>query len=275
MNISPSSKDMVTIVEFTGLTGAGKTTLLNAVRDVLADHGLVAEDSYDLVLARFGLNLAPYPKLRSLLIDLVAFLPFLRYISTRNGFELLVLAIRVISRDAGGFLVALNLGRNFAKRIGMHVLLKGRLGQSGNCDFAVCDEGTLHLAHNLFVHTDRAPDPYEIAHFGKIVPKPDKAIWVRATQEQSIECILRRGHSRIGDSRNAARMFVKHGHLAFNILCSEDSVQEKLFTIDNDYDGVTDKSFSMQDSADAVAAYLTKGPMVRKPNAQSSPSSAR
>ena len=255
---------MVTLVEFTGVTGVGKTTLVDAVIDALADRGLTARDAYDLILARYGLNLAPHATLQSLFIDLVAFPPFLRYISTREGFELLILAIRVISRDAGGFLEGLNLGRNFAKRIGVHVLLTRLPHQSGNCDFVVCDEGTLHIAHNLFVHTNRAPDPSEIAYFGSIVPKPDVIIWVRATQKQSIESILRRGHPRVGDSINVAQTFVEHGRLTFNVLCSQEAVQDKLFVIDSAADSATDDLVSVQESAQAVAAFLRQGLIVNE-----------
>ena len=262
-----SSKNMVTIVEFTGVTAAGKTTLLHAVKDVLADQGFRARDAYDLILAQYGLNLKEYPTLRSLLMDLVAFLPFLRYLTTRKGLELLVLAIQVIIRDAGGFLVALNLGRNIAKRIGVHVLLTRLSRQSVHTDFALCDEGVLHTAHNLFVHADRAPDPVEIARFGSIVPMPDKIIWVGATQEQSIEIILQRGHSRVGKSRNAAQAFVEHGYFAFDVLSSQEAVQDKLFSIDNTFDGAIDESLSIQGRAQSVAAFLIQNRVVRKLNA--------
>ena len=269
------SEGNVAIVEFTGLTGAGKTTLLSAVKDALADQGLTARDAYDVILGRYGLNLTRYPKLRSLLIDLVAFLPFLGYISTREGFELLVLAIRVIIRDAGGFLVALNLGRNFAKRIGVHVLLTGLPRQARNCDFAVCDEGTLHIAHNLFIHQARAPVPDEIKKFGFIVPKPDTVIWVKATKKQSIDSILQRGHSRVGDSMTAAQAFVEHGCIAFSDLCSQEEIRDRLFVIDYAIDDITGSSFSIQDAAQAVAAFLKQGPMVKELDSQSSPSTAR
>ena len=265
----------MSIVEFTGVTGAGKTTLLHAVRDVLADQGVRARDAYDIILARYHLDLARYPKIRSLLIHLLAFFPFIRYISTREGLELLALSVRVINRDAGGFLVALNLGRNFAKRIGVHVLLTGLRRQQLNCDFAVCDEGTLHIAHNLFVHEARAPHPDEIAQFGFIVPKPDRLIWVKATKEQSIESILQRGHSRVGDSMTAAQAFVEHGYLAFSDLCSQEAVQDRLFVIDYALDDVIDNPFSIQDAAQAVAAFLRQGPMVKEFDSQSSPSTTR
>ena len=247
---------MVTIVEFTGLTGAGKTTLQDAVKKALADQGIVARNAHDIILARYGLNLARHPKLRSLLVHVVAFLPFWRYTLTRKGLALSALAIRATIRDSGGFLVALNLLRNVAKRIGVHVLLTGRLRQSEEIDFAICDEGTLHIAHNLFVNTDPAPDPSEIVHFAKIVPKSDIIIWVKGTKEQSIESILQRGHSRVEASTDAVRAFVEHGNLTFSVLCSEDLIQERLFTIDNVFDSAIDKSFSIRDRAQTVAEFL-------------------
>jgi len=258
---------MLTIVEFTGITCAGKTTLQDAVKEALDDQGIVARDAYDIILARYGLNLARYLKLRSLLIDLVAFLPFWRYTLTKNGLELLGLAVRVIIRNSGGFLVALNLLRNYAKRIGVHVLLTRSLRQSGKIDFAICDEGTLHIAHNLFVNTDPAPDPSEIVHFANIVPKPDIIIWVKGNKEQSIECILQRGHSRVEASTDAARAFVEHGNLTFSVLCSEDLIQERLFTIDNAFDSATDKSFSIKDRAQTLAAFLQQYRMATKVHA--------
>lgn len=246
----------VTIVEFTGVTGVGKTTLWAAVKDVLSDQGIVARDAYDVILARYGLNLIRYPKLRSVIIDLLTLFPFLRYISTGKGLGLLGLAIRVIRRDARGSLTKFNLARNFAKQIGVYVLLAKLRRKLDHCDFVICDEGTLHIAHNLFVHTDTAPDPREIVDFSNMAPKPDIVIWVKATKEQSIECILRRGHPRVKDSSYAAQAFVKHGYFTFSVLCSDESVQDKLFVIDNSFDTMTDKSLSIQYRAQAIAARM-------------------
>ena len=265
------SEGKVAIVEFTGLTGAGKTTLLRAVKDTLADQGFLARDAYEIILERFGLDLIRHPKLRSLLIDIVAFLPFLHYVTTRKGFQLLVLAIRVIRRDARGVYEAFNLGRNFVKRIGVHVLLTGVLRESTDCDFVICDEGTLHIAHNLFVHTDRAPDLREIEHFSSIVPKPDIAIWVQASQEQSVEFILRKGHSRVGDTRSAVREFVQHGYLTFATLCADDSVRDRLIIIETAFDRATHHSSSIRVSAEEVAAFLRQCLTLREVSSSSRP----
>ena len=239
---------------------------MNALKKRLADQGLVARDAYDLILARFGLDIVGHPRLRSVLIDLVAFPYFLRYVSTRRGLKLLLLAARLIIRDASGFLISLNLGRNLAKRIGVHSLLAGYLRESRVCDFAVCDEGTVHIAHNLFVHTEHMPDPREIAEFANIVPMPDILIWVRTTKQQSIECIVDRGHSRVDDSIDAARKFVDHGHYMFDILCSERSVREKLFTVDNPSASEGDRARAIEATAEVVAGFLRESFLIGRAN---------
>jgi len=244
---------MMTVVEFTGLTGAGKTTLLAAGMEALTDQGFVARDAYDVILARYGIQVVSHATLRSLLIDLVAFLPFVRYTLTRRGLELLALAGRAISRNAGGVIVTLNLWRNFAKRVGVHVLLTRGERRPPDLDFAICDEGILHMAHNLFVHAGSPPDPAEITHFGNIVPKPDIIIWVKGTADQSIQCILQRGHRRVVASEEAASAFARNGMLTFGLLFSQAPIRERLFTIDNSaHDGPS----SIQDRASAIAAFL-------------------
>jgi len=246
---------MAVIVEFTGMTGAGKTTLVEAVKDLLCDQGFVARDAYDVVLERLGLKLNSHPSIRSLLIDLLALFPALRYLMSRRGSSLLALGVRAIPRDAEGLLEALNLWRNFFKRIGVHFMLSRLSKLPGQVDFAVYDEGILHIAHNLFVHTGSEPNPAEVIHFGNIVPKPDVIVWVKSSETQSMGTILKRGHPRVASSEVAAREFVQNGMRTFEILCSQRAVQEKLFTVVN---GSPRDSSSVRDHARAVAAYLVK-----------------
>ena len=136
-NVSLQTESEAIIVEFTGVTGVGKTKLVAAVKDVLSDQGFLARDAYDVILAVYGLNLARHPQLRSVLIDLRAFLPFLRYTSTREGLKLLHLATRAIRRDAGTLPIAANLLRNLIKRIGVHILLTNLQHRLRQCDFII------------------------------------------------------------------------------------------------------------------------------------------
>ena len=255
------TKGEAIIVEFTGVTGAGKTTLAAAVMDALSEQGFLAQDAYEVVLTAHRLNFVRHRKLRSVLIDILALWPFLHYIVTEKGRQLFSLAIHVIRRDAGTFLVAANLMRNFAKRIGVHMLLRSLRHQSCECDFILCDEGILHAVHNLFVHVDTVPNSNEIASFGNIVPKPDIVIRVKAPKEQSIACILQRGHGRVGSSPTEVQVFVQHGHFAFDTLCSLKSIQDKLFTVDNSFGDVTDNA--IENRASAITEFLRRNCLMR------------
>src|SRR5437763_532379 len=78
-----------------------------------------------------------------------------------------------------------------------------------DCDVVLCGEGIVHAAHNLFVHTGTEPNRGAIVLFGRIVPKPDLLIWVTAPLAQSAAVILRRGHSRVHGTPDAARTFAE------------------------------------------------------------------
>ena len=58
----------------------------------------------------------------------------------------------------------------------------------------------------------------------------------------------------------------RQGNVAIAILCSENSVQGKLFTIDNAIESENDKSITIHDRANAVADFLTENPMVQGVN---------
>lgn len=256
MNAQPKARHKAAIVEFTGVAGAGKTTLAAAVKDALSEQGFVTRDAYEVILRTYKLNFVRHPRLRSVLVDILALRPFLRHIATEKGRQLFRLATRVIRREAGTFLIAANLLRNVAKRIGVHVCLRSLQHRRGQCDFILCDEGITHIAHNLFVHTESVPDRDEIVRFGNIVPKPDIVIWITAPKEQSIARILQRGHKRVDSSPAAARTFVEHGYFTFNALCSVRSIQDKLFVVDNSFTNVTDKT--IRDKVCTVVEFLQK-----------------
>src|SRR5207253_1984191 len=119
------------------------------------------------------------------------------------------------ARGMGSIWTGASLLRNFLKRIGCHLLLEKLRDDLHDCDIVLCDEGVVHAAHNLFVHTGALPQREEIVQFGRIVPKPDLLIWVTAPTAQTVKVILRRGHSRVGGTSAAARTFAEHAHATF------------------------------------------------------------
>src|SRR4051794_38158012 len=179
------------VVEFIGVTGVGKSTLVAAVAEVLSAEGIQVLEAHEAILAPYRLTFARGAKVRSLLVHFLAVLPFLRYAMTRRGLELFRLGMRLIARDGGGLWIAVNLLRNFVKRIGGHLLLMRLRPRLRDCDVVLWDEGVVHAAHNLFVHTGSAPRRHEIALFARMVPKPDVLVWVTAPVAQSLEVTLR------------------------------------------------------------------------------------
>jgi hypothetical protein len=118
-------------------------------------------------------------------------------------------------------------------------------------DFILFDEGPVHTAHNLFVHTATAPRTAEVALFSRLVPTADLLVWVRVTRDQSVETTLRRGHRRVNGPPSATRAFVTHAWEVFSQLGSADSLQERLLIVDNPADGQT-----IRQRAEAIAGRL-------------------
>jgi hypothetical protein len=244
------------LVEFTGVTGAGKSTLVTALIDVLSRQGFAAREAHDMLLARYGLRCQRWPGLRAVFIHLLAVLPFLRYMLTREGFRLACFAARVVARDAGSFRLAIRLLRNFVKQIGTYRLLLRLQPRLQGCDFILCDEGGLHVAHNLFVHAGAAPRRDEILLFADIIPKPDVIVWVKAPAAHSIACTLERGHPRVPGTAAAAQAFVDHAQLTFDTLCSLPELRNRTLAVVNSAPNPADLGPAVDKQAHRVAAFL-------------------
>ena len=113
-----------------------------------------------------------------------------RFLGSRKARGFFQLALIITLHNAANFRLAWMLLRNVVKRMGVHQALTDRHANLSNFDFILCDEGILHAAHNLFVHTTSSPNPQEILRFANLVPMPDLVIWVTAPPDQSIACIL-------------------------------------------------------------------------------------
>jgi thymidylate kinase len=244
------------VVEFIGVTGVGKSTLSAAVAACLAQQGVRVREAEEMILARYGLAFPRHPKIRSALVHFLALNPFWRYLCTRNGLKLSRLALGSIARGMGSLWTGFCLLRNFLKRIGFHLLLEKVRNDLDDCDLVLCDEGVVHAAHNLFVHTGAKPNKEEIERFGRMIPKPDLLIWVTAPPTQSAEVILRRGHSRVRGTSAAALAFAEHGHATFEMLSTVEGLQEKIYRVDNSANGAGHSDGIIHARASALGEFL-------------------
>jgi hypothetical protein len=182
------------VVELTGSTGVGKSTLAGRLLERLVERGQPAVSSEMFVARCYGLQLGRlrWPVARSVLIDVLAFPWFVRFVLRRPGWCWFM--VRIIWRDSDSLLFRLNVLRNIAKRLGAHELLQRR-GCAG--EVVIADEGMVHQAHSLFVHPQTAPRPQELARFVADVPVPDLLVLVEGPTPEVVRRTAQRGHQRL------------------------------------------------------------------------------
>ncbi len=186
------------MIELTGSTGAGKSTLASGMLQAYQQRGIDMLMGDDLVLKQIRLSRVKNRWLRLLGVDLVALLTCLATWQRHHAFYAFALPI-IFRLPIGGF-EKLNLTRNVLKKIGVYEVIRHR---SAEQQIILVDEGTLHAAHNLFVHVAVAPNVKDVAAFLQLVPLPDLAVYVRQSESVLIARTLARGHKRIPDRSHA------------------------------------------------------------------------
>lgn len=268
------------VVEFIGVTGVGKSTLIAATVQFLSAQGYRVCCAEQAILACYGLAFLRNAKARSALIFLLALPTFGRYVLTREGAQLLRLALGSIGRGMGSLWTGASLLRNFMKRIGSHFLLERLRGEMHDYDMVIWDEGVVHSAHNLFVHAITKPRAEEIEEFGRIVPKPSLLIWVTAPTAQSANVLLRRGHSRVHTTASAARTFAEHAQITFAVLSQVRELEERIFRVDNSVQTSDTGRATLHSRACSIGAFLIRQlhgtqpvlPQIQRPSSLTTPS---
>ena len=201
-------------VEFTGCTSGGKTTLIRSVVETCGLQGIAAIEAEEFVLGLARLNRVKAKTIRTLLIDLLTLSAAL--VAWRKHRAFCTFSLRTVARLQTGGFERLNLARNVLKKIGTYELIRCF---NRNCSLILVDEGTVHAAHNLFVHLCREPDWSKVKEFTTLVPLPDVLVYVRAPESAIIARTLRRGHKRIhASTRQNVELFVRRALAVFSFL---------------------------------------------------------
>lgn len=217
------------LVELIGCTSAGKSTLARAMVQESQARAISVSMGDDHVLRLLRLNWVRNRIARTLLLDLIAaggcfvgsrkYLPLYAYIArtTRH----LPASVPLIQK--------LNIARNAYKKVGIAELIRRTTGDE---QIVLMDEGVVHTAHYLFVHTSIEPDMEDVSTFVELIPLPDVAVYLQRDETELVQRVLKRGHRRIRNlTPSKVERFVQRAVGIFEYLTQQPRIGEKLLLI--------------------------------------------
>ncbi len=219
-------------IEIIGCTGTGKSTLMNNVVDFQYGKQTEIISGNDFVLRQTHLSWLSHRTFQSIAINIIGL--FWCFHARLKYQRLLDFAFRYLQQLSPSitFRERLKISRIMARNIGIHEFIESR-------DTAklivVIDEGTLHIAHYLFVHESIEPDLKQLQRFVELVPCVDVVVHLRSSIDTLIERTQVRGHKRITEGSAASiKSFIEHAITTFNFLESSPEISQKMLAINPD-----------------------------------------
>jgi thymidylate kinase len=212
------------IVEFIGCSGAGKTSLAEEVRR-RSHASRRAILSVDLVRDRAGLRWMTDPSMINLAADVISFPSFVRAYG-RDG-EFVRFAFDRLRRYAPSTFAKYNYRLNIVRKVGVHELAR----RASDRRTILVDEGVLLSAYQLFVYSDAPYRDVDLDRFARLVPMPDRIVYVRAPLDLLVERAMRRPDPRrelAGRSRNQVADRLARAVELFEGLAVREAVRERL-----------------------------------------------
>ena len=201
------------IVEIIGSTSSGKSTIINGLRTSWKTN--FPGGSIVCVSGNYYYDFISLPW-------------FLKFAAKHK--KICILAGQSILKNVSSPLNRLNLYRNFIKKMGTNELIQTRIKDND----ILWDEGPVHAAHNLFVHTNVPPVLSDIDKFAKLVPLPDLIVYLKAPVDEIVSRMGQRGgHARVRKNNKEMRIFCEHAAKMFEYLISIDRIREKTIIVEN------------------------------------------
>ena len=217
------------IIEFIGSTGAGKTTLLAEVRRRLAQTAEVAS-AFELVAAPLGLGRVTHPTAQNLIQELIGLPFFLQSLGRHRAFVVFIL--KMIARHGNFRFFTIHYLRSLERTIGVYELIRRRERER----IVLVDEGTIILAHNVFVYTSALYSSEEISTFARLVPLPDVIVYVRAPVDSLIKRSLQRADSpreMRSKSRALIEQYITRAVAMFEQLVKAENMRSRVLIVEN------------------------------------------
>jgi deoxyadenosine/deoxycytidine kinase len=217
------------IIEFIGSTGAGKTTLISQVQRSLA-HTAVVTTSADLVTAKLGLPSVTHTTAKNLIQELYGLVYLIRSLPQHKAS--IAFSLRMLARKADSVILTINNVRSLVRKLGVYEMIRR---QQKNRIILV-DEGTVLLAHVLFVYNRAYYTPEEITEFASLVPLPDVVVYVKAPVDSLINRSLQRSDPPREMKSKDPEMIEKYVNDAvamFDQLVTTEEIRERVLIVDN------------------------------------------
>jgi len=216
-------------LELIGCTGAGKSTLAARIAEAARAEGIDLELADEFTLNQLRLNHLRTKWLRAVAVHVVALWGCItkgwRHVKFIKFANFVLDDSKIPRRQQWNQL------RKVLKQLGRYEVIRS-YGQSHAS--VLVDEGTLHAAHNLFVHVACEFNSQHLQEFAEQVPLPDVVIYVRQTESMLVERTLHRGHSRISDpTPQSVANFIHRAVLAFDQLSRHQRIAPRMLVIEN------------------------------------------
>jgi thymidylate kinase len=217
------------IIEFIGSTGAGKTTLISHLKKRLARRAEVAT-AFDLVAASVGLQAVANPTAQNLIQELIAFPFFIRSLLRHKAF--VIFALKMLARQGKFTFFTLNNLRSLERKLGVYEMIR----KYKHDQIILVDEGTILLAHNLFVYTDTHYNSEEIDQFATMVPLPDIVVYIKVPVDHLIQRTLQRTdppREIKSKDRTLIEQYINRAVTMFDYLVGTDNIRNRALIIEN------------------------------------------
>ena len=220
------------IIELIGCTGVGKSTLVNRLLHSLRENGIIASTGDQFILKQVKLNWIKIYPIRTLLVDLFTFLACIKTYRKNNDFYRLVFKIIHQLPASISLFEKMNIMRNTFKKLGSYEIVRYRNSRQQTVVF---DEGTIHSAHYLFVHTSVSPPFEHISRFLQLIPFPDTIIYLQKDEELLIERAISRKHKRLNDlTYQTAKVFIANAIRTFSKIEIHPAIIARLILVNHD-----------------------------------------
>lgn len=216
------------IIEFIGCTGVGKTTLISEVQTRLSKTTHVTT-SFDLVAAPLGLNNVSSRMMRNFIQEIAVLPVFIR--TLRRNKAVIAYVVSMLRRHANISIFTINNLRGIERQIGVYEKIK----KYENNSIILVDEGTVHLAHKIFVFNDRVYTPDEITWFANLIPVPDLIVYLRAPVENIIQRTLNRSDPprEIRKNRHLTEEYINRAVAIFEQIILAENIKGRLLVVEN------------------------------------------